>query len=305
MRFGPLPLSLARGAILAHGCRLPDGSLKKGRVLTDEDLARLAGAGYETVTAALLEPGDVGEDAAAGRIARAVSGPGLTVSAAFTGRVNLYAHSPGLVLVDAVRLERINLLDEAVTIATLPAHTPVAIDQMVATIKIIPFAAPGGIVTQAEDIAREAGPLLRVAGWRRLTAGLVQTTLPGTKPAMLDKTAAVTAGRLEALGATLAVEHRVPHEPAAVAGALDACRAAGCDLFLLVGASAITDRRDVLPDGLERAGGTVLHFGMPVDPGNLLLLGRYGGGTVLGLPGCARSPKLNGVDWVLHRLAAA
>jgi molybdenum cofactor cytidylyltransferase len=43
---------------------------------------------------------------------------------------------------------------------------------------------------------------------------------------------------------------------------------------------------------------------MPVDPGNLLLIGSAGGVPVLGAPGCARSPVENGFDWVLMRLLA-
>ena len=42
---------------------------------------------------------------------------------------------------------------------------------------------------------------------------------------------------------------------------------------------------------------------MPVDPGNLLVLGDLRGQPVIGLPGCARSPALNGADWVLERVA--
>jgi molybdenum cofactor cytidylyltransferase len=76
------------------------------------------------------------------------------------------------------------------------------------------------------------------------------------------------------------------------------------DLLLIHGASAILDRRDVIPAAIVAAGGRIDHFGMPVDPGNLLLLGRIGERPVLGLPGCARSPKVNGFDWVLERLVA-
>ena len=43
---------------------------------------------------------------------------------------------------------------------------------------------------------------------------------------------------------------------------------------------------------------------MPVDPGNLLLLAARGDMPILGAPGCARSPKENGFDWVLQRLIA-
>ena len=82
------------------------------------------------------------------------------------------------------------------------------------------------------------------------------------------------------------------------------CRTEGCDIFLVAGASAIVDRHDVVPAGIEEAGGEVIHFGMPVDPGNLLLTAKLDGKPVLGLPGCAKSPKYNGFDMVLERLAA-
>ena len=135
-------------------------------------------------------------------------------------------------------------------------------------------------------------------------AALIQTTLPGTKDSVLDKSRAVMADRMEALGGSLPYEIRVPHETAAVEAAIRDMKTKGCDLLLMAGASAITDRRDVLPAALERAGGTVDHYGMPVDPGNLLMLGHLDGAPVVGLPGCARSPKFNGVDWVLQRLCA-
>jgi molybdenum cofactor cytidylyltransferase len=78
----------------------------------------------------------------------------------------------------------------------------------------------------------------------------------------------------------------------------------GAELVLVFGASAIADRRDVIPSAIENAGGRIEHFGMPVDPGNLMLIGDVGGAPVLGAPGCARSPKENGFDWVLARLLA-
>src|SRR5207247_3550875 len=80
--------------------------------------------------------------------------------------------------------------------------------------------------------------------------------------------------------------------------------AQGADIVFVHGASAIVDRRDVIPEAVVAAGGRVDHFGMPVDPGNLLLLGHVGDTPVLGLPGCARSPQVNGFDWVLERLVS-
>ncbi|WP_448205076.1 NTP transferase domain-containing protein [Azospirillum sp. sgz302134] len=302
MFFGPLPLREAEGAILAHSARRGPVSFKKGRVLSADDIAALRDAGFTTVTVAKLDPDDVGEDEAATRIAAALRGGSVTVGAAFTGRVNLFAETRGLFVPDAARIDALNLMDESVTVATLPAFAPVEPGQMVATVKIIPFAAPRAVVDGAEAQASAGTPALSVAPFRSLTAALIQTRLPGVKDSVLDKSVSVTRERLEALNARLVRDSRCYHGEAALA---DAIAAAGrVDLLLIAGASAITDRRDVLPAGIERAGGVIEHFGMPVDPGNLLLLARIGETQVLGLPGCARSPKLNGFDWVLQRMAA-
>jgi len=304
MKFGRIPVDEAEGAVLAHSIRLPKSAFKKGRLLTRDDLEALRSAQIHTVVAARLETGDVAEDEAATAVADAVRGPGMTASAAFTGRVNLFAEAAGVLRLDTARLDRINLVDETVTVATLPADAVVEARQMVATIKIIPFAAPRAAVDACVAVARAEEPPTRVAAFRPKRVALIQTRLDGMKESILDKTVAVTRGRIEGVGGELVHEDRCPHEEEAVAAAIARARDAGCDILLIAGASAIVDRRDVLPAGIERAGGRVVHFGMPVDPGNLILMGDLGGAPVVGLPGCARSPKFNGFDQVLQRLAA-
>ena len=114
----------------------------------------------------------------------------------------------------------------------------------------------------------------------------------------------VTRGRLAPAGASIVAERRVPHEQGALAKAIDEVLKDGAELVVVFGASAIADRRDVIPAAVEAIGGRIEHFGMPVDPGNLMLIGQASGQPVLGAPGCARSPKENGFDWVLMRLLA-
>ena len=304
MIFGDTPLDDAEDAILAHGLRREGLILKKGRRLSAEDVATLRAAGLESVIAARLEPGDLHEDEAAARLAETARGDGIGVSAAFTGRSNLAATARGLLVVDQDRLDAFNLVDEAVTLATLPAFSLVEPRQMVATAKILPFAVPRAIFARCLAAIEGDRPLLRVAALRPRRVGLIQTLLPGLKPGLLDKTREAMDARLAALDCPPCEEHRVAHESEAVAGAIGALRQAGCEIVLVMGASAVVDRRDVVPSGIVAAGGTIDHFGMPVDPGNLLLLGHDRAGPVLGVPGCARSPKLNGFDRVLQRLVA-
>ena len=302
MQFGELKVDEAEGAVLAHGAVGRDGVLfRKGRVLSAGDIAVLVQNGISHVTAVRLGPDDVDENAAALELAHAVGGSHLRVADAFTGRVNLYAEAHGLLVIDTAMVDRVNETDESITVATLPDHAQVSPGQMAVTVKIIPFATSRRMLDACLERVGSRPPI-RVAPFRPLRARLVQTRLAGTSDKMLDKTVAVTTQRLEALGGTLLEERRCSHDAAALATELD--RTGEADLILVAGASAITDRGDVLPAGIESAGGEVLHFGMPVDPGNLILLARLRGRAVLGLPGCARSPKLNGFDWVLQRMAA-
>lgn len=303
MRFGSLALDEAEGGILAHRLVLGDLALAKGERLDRARIAALGARGVERVTVALPEPGDVEENEAAARLAARLVGPGIRAEPPFTGRVNLFASAAGVLEVDAVRVDRLNAIDERITLATLPRFAAVRPEEMVATAKIIPFAVPAAVLEACLAVAAEA-PLLRLHPFRAKGVRLVQTTLPGLSAKVFDKTVRVTEARIRALGGTLLSETRCPHGTEALVEEIRRQERAGFDILLIACASAITDRRDVLPAAIEAAGGRIEQFGMPVDPGNLLLLAELHGRPVLGLPGCARSPKLNGFDWVLERLAA-
>ena len=304
MKFGPAPLDEARGAILAHSQRVGEKMIRKGSLLDDAAISALREAGRTEVICARLEPGDVPEDIAADRLATPLVAPLIARSRAATGRVNLLAEVTGLLRVNAARIDRLNTIDEALTIGTLPDYALVAPKDMVATIKIIPFSVPGTVLSVAETMLRQGGSPLSLHPFQHLKVGLVVTELPGLKESVTDKTIEITDARITQLTGTLLPAVRCPHQEEAVGRALEGLLAAGADLLLVIGASAVVDRRDVGPAGIVQAGGEILHFGMPVDPGNLICLGRIGPVPALVLPGCARSPKLNGIDFVLSRLFA-
>jgi molybdenum cofactor cytidylyltransferase len=304
MKFGAVPLDEARGAIMAHSQRVGEKMIRKGSVLDEVALAALREAGRTEVICARLEPGDVPEDIAADRLATPLVSPLIARSRAATGRVNLAAEAPGLLRVDAGKIDRLNTIDEALTVGTLPDYAVVAPKDLIATIKVIPFSVPGTVLAVAEALARQGGSPLTLHPFRALKVGLVVTELPGLKDSTTEKTIAATEHRLTALTGTLLPPVRCAHEETAIGRALEGLLGDGAKLLLVVGASAVLDRRDVGPAGIVRAGGEILHFGMPVDPGNLICLGRIGDRPALVLPGCARSPKLNGIDFVLSRLFA-
>jgi molybdenum cofactor cytidylyltransferase len=302
MKFGPASPADAIGGVTVHTLRQGSLVLKKGTTVGPAEVAALIRAGVKEVVVVRLEEGDVSEDVAAAGIAQAVAGNGVNVERAFTGRANLFAARAGVLVVDRAAVDRINGVDEAITFATLGAFKPVVEGEMVATVKLIPF----GVEAKLRDAAVEAakGGALRIAPYTIKRVGVISTLLPGLAPKVVEKTLRVTAERLAPAGATIIAERRVPHDETALKTAIRELLGLGAELVIVFGASAIADRRDVIPAAISGIGGAIEHFGMPVDPGNLLLIGNAGGVPVLGAPGCARSPVENGFDWVLMRLLA-
>ena len=288
-----------------HSIRQAGLVLKKGTLIGKAEIAALKAAGIAEIVVARIEPGDVSEDAAAAEIAAAVAGEGVRVDRAFTGRANLFAESAGVLVVDKDAIDRLNQVDESITFATLAGLQAGGgrrddRDRQDHSLR----GGAAGARCRAGGGAADRRRSIRVAPYRIRKVGIVSTLLPGLASKVVEKTLKVTAERLAPTGAAIVAERRVPHEQRALAKAIEEVLDAGAELVIVFGASAIADRRDVIPAAVEAIGGRIEHFGMPVDPGNLLLVADARGRPVLGAPGCARSPKENGFDWVLMRLLA-
>lgn len=297
MKFGAVPVGQAQGAILAHSLKRGDLRLKKGRKLSAADITALQVASVTEVTVAILAADDLGENTAASDLANGlVQTPNLQISPAFTGRVNIYAKVGGMFQVDATAIAKFNDITSAITIATLPDKTRVTERALVATVKIIPYGLPARDVERAVECAKGA---LDLAPHKLRSATLILTKTAGMKEALLAKGQQAVEARLQSLNCAIEDTVIIPHETLALSDAIKAARGA---MVLILTASATSDVDDVGPSALLLAGGKLTRFGMPVDPGNLLFLGEINDRPVIGLPGCARSPALNGADWVLERI---
>ena len=296
MKFGAVPLAQAEGAILAHSVKAGGVALRKGQTLGAADIEALKAAGRSDVTVAILAADDLGENQAAEVIGAAGLAAGIIASKPHAGRVNLLAEHAGVLAVNASAVNAVNAIDPAITLATLPFFSRVRKGQLLATIKIIPYA----VAARAADLAAaKISGAFKLHGVAKTNVSLVMSTVKGFKPSLLDKGRQAVESRLARFGLELADCQTVPHNVAELARAISESQG---DLLLLLGASATSDITDTAPQALRQAGGEVHRFGIPVDPGNLLFVGHHNGRDVLGLPGCARSLALNGADWVLERL---
>lgn len=304
MYFGKQPIEKTLKAIVVHSIRLKHQTLKKGHIISAEDIEALKNEGYDSIVVARLEAGDIDENSAAKSLAQAVTNKNLQPDKPFTGRCNIRSNIHGLLRINQAGIDHINRIHESLTIATLPHLNVIKPKQMIATVKIIPFAVESEDLDACIKATQKQDPIIEVLPFNTKRVGFIQTRLPGTKEKILDKTTEVIEQRLQHLQSSIVKELRVKHDETELMEAIKALLNEKVDMLLVIGASAIVDRRDIVPTAIENCGGEIIHFGMPTDPGNLLLLARHGDIPFLGLPGCARSPKRNGLDIVLERLVA-
>ena len=296
MIFGQVTVDDALGCVLAHSLAVGHQRLRKGIVLDADHLTALSAAGYDQITVARLEDGDAHEDAAATQLAQALcpdpDAANVTLTPAFTGRVNIIAETAGVVRLDADRLIVANGIDPMITVATVPDLHQMQQGGLIATVKIISYAVQQAVLDQVCEHVRDA---IRLVTPVVKTASLIVTH---TDTGAGQKGVEAIRARCDALGVDLVDVIDCQHTEAEIAAALTPIQT---DLIMILTGSATSDIHDTAPLAVCQAGGEVMRFGIPVDPGNLLFFGSLGDRPVIGLPGCARSIALNGADWVLAR----
>ena len=304
MRFGPVSLEESEGQILAQNVSDESGRrvLRKGRPLDPPALQLLRELGYETVFIARLDEGDTHENEAAERIARMVAGRGVEGAAAHAGRVNVTAKELGVVQVDVESLLRLNDTG-VVTVATLPTHAVVRPGERAATVKVIPYAIPREAVSRAEALFVGEG-IVSVRTIDRQAVAIVLVGGTGAWPVLEEGIGDAIRERIEALGCFISEMTFTHTDEGSVSDALQRQVARGVGMIVVAGETAIMDLDDLIPRGLRLAGGRVEQLGLPMDPGQLLLLGYLRETPVVGAPGCVRGTSPDGFDSVVPRLLA-
>ena len=265
-----------KGRVLVHDLG-PD--LRKGTVLGEGHLDRVRRWGGE-IHLVELEPGDLHEDVAAGRLAAAVAGAGLEATAPVQSQVRLLARHRGLVRVRSDMVDAINSLGH-ISVFTLMDGQAVAEGEEVAGCKVTPVAVAGSVIERAERLCQEAGPVIDLVAFQPLKTFVVATERLKPKARELFR-AAVTA-KLGWYGAEVVAVREVARTDEAVAAAYREALDRGADLVLFAGASAIDP----------------LQLGAPMHPGSMLWLGRLGHAAVVGVASCAGFGRNSSLDLLL------
>jgi hypothetical protein len=279
-----------KGRVLVHDLA---ADLRKGTVLDERNLERVRQSGEIHVVE--LEPGDLHEDAAAGRLAAAIGGPGVEITPPVQSQARVEAMMRGLVRVKAEVIDAINSLGQ-ISVFTVMDGQAVAEHEEVAGCKVTPVAVPSALIERAERLCRERGPVVEVVAFRALKTFVVATER--LKPKARELFGKAVTAKLGWYGAEVLGVREVARTDEAVADAYREALQSGADLVLFAGASSI-DPLDPAYAELARSGGELLQLGAPMHPGSMLWLGRLGHAAVVGVASCAGFGRNTSLDLLL------
>ncbi|MCX5907096.1 MAG: molybdopterin-binding protein [Deltaproteobacteria bacterium] len=303
-----IPVEQAVGMRLAHDItRIVPGKFKgaafrRGQVLKGRDIPRLLDLGKKQVYVLRLNPGELHEDDAAKRIARAVKGKGLTLRGPREGKVDFIAKVSGLLKVNIQAVTKINSVG-SIILSTLHNHSCVSPGKVVAGTRAIPLVLKESRVKKVEEIGRREGPVLQILPLPPRKVGIIVTGSEIFEKRIKDHSAGVVAQKVESLGSRVARKAVVPDDPARIGLEIRRMKSAGCRVIVATGGLSV-DPDDMTLAGIRKSGAKVIFYGAPILPGSMSVYARLGNTVILGAPACVIHDPTTALDLLLPRALA-
>lgn len=277
-------------------------AFKKGHIVTVEDIPKMLRIGKENLYVWEKKEGYLHENEAALRIAKAIAGPGISLTEPREGKINLVAELQGLLKINVNGLDEINNENEVV-VSTLHRNQIVEKGTVVTGTRIIPLVIDHEIIERVEVRAERYKPIVEVKPLSGMRVGVVVTGSEVYKGRIEDKFSPVVIEKVTKLGCSVIQKVNVPDSIEMISDNIKIMVREGVELILVTGGMSV-DPDDVTPSGVVAAGGTIVSYGAPILPGSMFMVAYIGDTPVLGLPGCVMYSRNTVFDLILPRVLA-
>ena len=275
---------------------------RRGHVVRKNDIPKFLDLGKKELYVLTLAPGEVHEEDAARRMARAVTGRNLKLTAPREGKVDFIAKTFGLLKIKVDALKKINRVG-AVILSTRHNHSIVRVGDVVAGTRIIPLFIRETKVARVEEIGRRQGPVIEILPLRAKKVGVLVTGSEILEGRIQDRSADIVRSKTEALGSKVTKTAVVADDPLLIAAEIGRMKKAGCHVIVTTGGLSV-DPDDVTLAGIRRSGAEIVFYGTPVLPGAMFAYARLGKTVILGTPACVVHDPVTALDVFLPRVLA-
>jgi len=275
-------------------------AFKRGHVIREEDVEELLRLGKEHIYVWEENAGEIHEDEAAIRIAKAIKGNNITFSEPQEGKTVLKATTKGLFKLKSALLYEINSIED-VTVTSLPNNFKVEEGQTVASGRIVPLVTKEKNVEKVEELCKIHGQVFQVNPYKKLKVGVVITGNEVFKGRIKDKFWPVIRKKLEYFEAEMFNQEYCPDEVEVIKEKILTFIQKGAEMIIVTGGMSV-DPDDITPGAIKSTGADIVTYGVPVQPGNMFMLAYLGSVPIMGVPGAAAYYKTTVFDVILPRL---
>lgn len=304
-----IPVEQSVGTILAHDIteirpgQFKGPAFKKGHIVREEDVPHLRRVGKEHLYVLHLEPGEVHEDDAALRLAKALASSGVSYDPnPSEGKVLLKAAHRGLFKVDVEALTRINLVPD-ISCSSRHTNSVVQKGDTIASVRAIPLIIDEENLQRAEKVVLATDVFFAVKPILHPQAGIVITGNEVFSGLIDDKFAPIIRKKLQAFGCRIMGIAFAPDNRQKIVTEINKFLQEGAEMVVVAGGMSV-DPDDITRVAIAEAGAEDVVYGTPVLPGAMFLVGRFGDVPVLGLPACVLFFRATVLDLILPRVLA-
>ncbi len=307
MNIEKISVENAVGKVVAHDMTqiIPDeykgARFKKGDIIKKEDIETLKDMGKENIYVLDLDQDTLHEDQAAQRMAAHFDNRYINLSEPHEGKISLIANQAGILNIDKKLLLEANTEDD-ILITTGQNKVPVKKDEVIAGVRINPLTIEKEKINKVEKILSK-GNLFQVRPYKDYNIGVVITGNEVYNGRIEDKFLPTLKRKFKRWGGNLIGHEYVPDKPDKIKAALLKLKKEGADI-LLTGGGMSVDPDDVTPAGIRATDAQVIKYGVPVLPGNKLMVAYLDDIPILGLPACVIFEKVTVFDIVYPRILA-
>lgn len=275
-------------------------AFKRGHIIRTEDVSELMDIGKDHVYVWNLKDGYVHEDEAALRIAKAISGIGITLTEPIEGKVELIANQDGLLKINKELLLELNMIDN-ISISSIHENQVVKKGKKLAGTRIIPLVIEETVLTELENMCTH--PIIEIIPFKPWKVGLIVTGSEVFHGRIQDKFGPVIINKMEELNSYVLKKVNVPDSVDITSKEILSMIELGAEMVILTGGMSV-DPDDLTPSSIRAAGGQNVIYGAPVLPGAMFMLAYIGDVPVIGLPGCVMYHKASIFDLIVPRIIA-
>lgn len=298
----------AIGMTLCHDITAIRGNFKgaafrRGHVITPEDVEKLKDIGKQHVFIWEEQAGEIHEEDAALRLSKLCQVEQGVYTGPSEGKMVQTAGTFGMFRVNVELQRAINRIGD-ITISSIPDHYPVEPGDRLCSMRIVPLVTQETQIQAAEQLCRESErPLMELHPYKKLKAGIIITGSEIYIGRIQDLFEPVLRKKLSYFDAEILGVRICDDDEKMLDEALHHFLDMDADLILMTGGMSV-DPDDLTPTAIRKTGAEIVTYGMPSQPGNMLLVSYLGKTCITGVPGAAAKLKTTTLDVVLPQIFA-